>query len=261
MDCVAAATDWIRCGGLPRAQVTFYEVHPWTSPYGPAEAVPIRSRRIGLARPRESNQRGRSSASMRPRHSYIPVRQRPLCATCRKHECREAHGGARVAFSPFQGRSRNSRGKEPPRSDMPSLSPEMTAMLGYVHGVGPFVQVKRSGFQFRGCRRALESTEGIARRGEPWTASVCSRDRDVPSANPFSGRSAQGTRRAASSGRFFGYFLVATRKYLALRCENRFPLYRRGSDTNYQERRLGTNAPPTKIQPPTRSPTPDAWPE
>ena len=52
--------------GLPRAQATFYEVHPWTSPFGPAKAVPIRSRRIGLARPRESNQRGRSSWPLSP---------------------------------------------------------------------------------------------------------------------------------------------------------------------------------------------------
>ncbi len=69
-----------------------------------------------------------------------------------------------------------------------------------------FRRRKRSGFSTRGCRRALQSTEGTARRGEPWMASVCSRDMDVPSANPFSGRSAQGTRRAASPGDGFGYF-------------------------------------------------------
>ena len=57
-----------------------------------------------------------------------------LCAMCRMHECREAQGCARAAFSSFQGRSCNSRGKRPPRSNMHSLTPEITAMLGCVHG-------------------------------------------------------------------------------------------------------------------------------
>ena len=58
------------------------------------------------------------------------------------------------------------------------------------------------------------------------------RDRDVPSANPFSGRSAQGTRQGGIPGKWF-WVLLPKQKYLAQRGRNpRIRLNRCGSDNN-----------------------------
>jgi hypothetical protein len=56
------------------------------------------------------------------------------------------------------------------------------------------------------------------------TPRVRRRDRDGPSADPLSQASGRGQRRGVRpqtrGERFFGYFLVATKKYLAFGCEN-----------------------------------------
>ena len=57
------------------------------------------------------------------------------CATCRMHECRVAHGCARAAFSSFQA-VRATREAKTASLKHALTYPEMTAMLGCVHGAG-----------------------------------------------------------------------------------------------------------------------------
>ena len=70
--------------GLPRTQVTFTKSIPGLRPAGQPSAVPIRSRRIGLARPRERNQRGRyrscASRQLLPALPYLLPSMAVACA-------------------------------------------------------------------------------------------------------------------------------------------------------------------------------------
>jgi len=136
--------------GLPRAQVTFTKSIPGLRPAGQPSAVPIRSRRIGLARPRESNQRGRSCASRQllPALLYLPPSMAVACARdIRTSMYVKAAAPARCAGCTSAAKHRDVRerpsrhfravratreAKKLPRSNMHSLTPEMTAMLGCV---------------------------------------------------------------------------------------------------------------------------------
>ncbi len=145
--------------------------------------------------------------------------------------------GLLVISGPFAQLAR----QRAPRSNMPSLPPEMTAMLGGVNGVWALRFTSTKWFSFRqfpptGASKPLSHIHVL--RGTNTSCML----RRVPVGREF-------------RERFFGYFLVATRtfrreqkvtaegwpegrspwtdfaEYLALRCENRIQFIRRVSDT------------------------------